>query len=140
MGPIDYVVIEFPDGKPKGEAAPLLLDLVDRGIIRILDLMFVTKDEDGSVAGLEITDLDEHGAGEFVVFAGASSGLLTDEDRQEAGNVIEAGTAAAVIVYENRWAAPFARAVRKAGGQLIAFDRIPVQAVLAALDAAEESS
>jgi hypothetical protein len=137
MGPIDYVVIEFPDGQPKGEAAPLLLDLVDRGIIRILDLTFMRKDEDGSIAGMEITDLDRQGAGEFVVFAGAASGLLTDEDRREAGNVLAPGTAAAVIVYENRWAAPFARAVRKAGGQLVAFDRIPVQAVLAALDATE---
>jgi hypothetical protein len=140
MGPIDYVVIEFPDGHPKGEAAPLLLDLVDRGIIRILDLMFIKKDEDGSVAGLEISDLDSEGADQFVVFAGASSGILADEDRREAGNVIEPGTAAAVLVYENRWAAPFARAVRKAGGQLVAFDRIPVQAVLAALESTEESS
>lgn len=140
MGPIDIVVIEFPDGQPKGEAAPLLLDLVDRGIIRILDLVFITKDADGSIAGIEISDLDSEGAGEFVVFAGASSGILTEEDRQEAGNVIEPGTAAAVLVYENRWAAPFARAVRKAGGQLVAFERIPVQAVLAALDATEESS
>jgi Family of unknown function (DUF6325) len=137
MGPIDYVVIEFPDGQPKGEAAPLLLDLVDRGIIRILDLMFIRKEEDGSVTGMEIADLDSEGAGEFVVFAGAASGLMTDEDRREAGNVLEPGTAAAVLVYENRWAAPFARAVRKAGGQLVAFDRIPVQAVLAALDATE---
>jgi hypothetical protein len=140
MGPIDYVVIAFPNGQPKGEAAPLLLDLVDRGIIRILDLMFIRKDEDGSIAGLEITDLDEEGAGGFAVFAGASSGMLTDEDRQEAGEVLEPGSAAAVIVYENRWAAPFARAMRKAGGQLVAFDRLPVQAVLAALDATEPAT
>jgi len=140
MGPIDCVVIEFPDGQPKGEAAPLLLDLVDRGIIRILDLVFITKDEDGTIAGLEITDLDNKGAGELVVFAGASAGLLTDEDRQEAGNALAPGTAGAVLMYENRWAAPFAKAVRKAGGQLVAFERIPVQAVLAALDATEEKS
>lgn len=140
MGPIDYVVIEFPDGAPKGEAAPLLMDLVDRGIIRILDLMFIRKDADGSVSGLEISDLDSEGAGEFVVFAGAASGLLGDDDRQEAGNVLEPDTAAAVIVFENRWAAPFARAMRKAGGQLVAFDRIPVQAVLASLEAAEQAA
>jgi hypothetical protein len=138
MGPIDCVVIAFPDGQPKGEAAPLLMDLVDRGIIRILDLMFIRKAADGSVAGLEISDLDQEGAGEFVLFAGASSGLLTDEDRQEAAEVLEPDSAAAVIVFENRWAAPFARAMRKAGGQLVAFDRIPVQAVLAALDATEQ--
>ena len=140
MGPVDCVVIEFPDGQPKGEAAPLLLDLVDRGIIRILDLIFITKDPDGTVSGLEISNLDGEGGGELAVFAGASSGILGDDDRREAGNAIEPGTAAAVLLYENRWAAPFARAVRKAGGQLVAFERIPVQALLAALDAAEETS
>ena len=140
MGPVDCVVIEFPDGQPKGEAAPLLLDLVDRGIIRVLDLVFITKDADGTVSGLEISNLDGEGGGELAVFAGASSGILGDEDRREAGNAIEPGTAAAVLLYENRWAAPFARAVRKAGGQLVAFERIPVQALLAALDAAEETS
>jgi len=140
MGPIDCVVIEFPDGQPKGEAAPLLLDLVDRGIIRVLDLVFITKDADGAVSGLEISNLDGEGGGELAVFAGASSGILGDDDRREAGNAIEPGTAAAVLLYENRWAAPFARAVRKAGGQLVAFERIPVQALLAALEAAEETS
>jgi hypothetical protein len=140
MGPIDCVVIAFPGKQPKGEAAPLLLDLVDRGIIRILDLMFIKKDDDGAVAGLEIKNLDREGAEEFVVFAGAESGMLTDEDRQEAGELLEPGSAAAVIVYENRWAAPFARAMRKAGGQLVAFERIPVQAVLAALDATEPAN
>ena len=137
MGPVDYVLIEFPDGQPKGNAAPLLLDLVDRGIIRILDLMFISKDEDGTISGLEISDLDSQGAGEFTVFEGASSGLLGEEDRDEAGNAMEPGTAALLIVFENRWAAPFARAMRQAGGQLVAFDRIPVQAVLASLEAAE---
>jgi len=140
MGPIDSVVIAFPDGQPKGEAAPLLLDLVDRGIIRILDLMFIRKDADGSIAGLEISNLDSEGASELVMFAGAASGMLTDEDKQEAGNLLDPGSAAAVIVFENRWAAPFARAVRHAGGQLVAFERIPVQAVLAALDATEPAA
>jgi hypothetical protein len=140
MGPIDCVVIEFPGGQPKGEAAPHLLDLVDRGIIRILDLIFITKDEDGTISGIEITDLDSEGAGGFMAFSGASSGLLSDEDRDHAGAVIEPGTAAAVLIYENRWAAPFARSLRKAGGQLVAFHRIPVQAMLAALDAAEETT
>jgi hypothetical protein len=140
MGPIDYVVIEFPDGQHRGEAAPLLLDLVDRGIIRILDLMFIRKDEDGSVSGLEISDLDANGASEFRVFDGASTGLLSEEDRDEAGNAVEPGTAALVILFENRWAAPFARAMRQAGGQLVAFGRIPTQALLGALDAAEAKS
>jgi hypothetical protein len=137
MGPVDYVVIEFPDGVHKGEAAPLLVDLVDRGIIRILDLMFIRKDEDGTISGLEIADLDGDGITDYRVFEGASSGLLSDEDRDQAGNVLEPGSAALVIVFENRWAAPFAKAMREAGGQLAAFGRIPTQGLLAALDAAE---
>jgi Family of unknown function (DUF6325) len=140
MGPVDYLMIEFPEGAPKGEAAPLLMDLVDRGIIRILDLMFVSKDEDGTVTAIEIEDLDADGVSELRVFEGASSGLLTDEDREHAGGAMEPGTAAAVLVYENRWAAPFAVAMRKAGGQLVAFGRIPTQQLLAALDAAEAGS
>jgi hypothetical protein len=111
--------------------------LVDRGIIRILDLMFVRKDEDGTVSGVEISDLDGDGVSEFRVFEGASSGLMGDEDRQEAGNILEPGAAALVIMFENRWAAPFAKAMREAGGQLAAFGRIPTQGLLAALEAAE---
>jgi uncharacterized protein DUF6325 len=137
MGPIDYVVIEFPDGEHKGDAAPLLVDLVDRGIIRILDLMLISKGQDGTIQAVEVSDLDGDGVSEFRVFEGASSGLLSDEDRDEAGNALEPGAAAVVILFENRWAAPFARAVRDAGGQLVAFGRIPTQALLAALDAAE---
>ena len=140
MGPIDYVIVEFPDGQPQGKAAPLLLDLVDRGIIRILDLMFIRKDEDGTVSGLEIGDFDGDGKADYMVFQGASSGLLSDEDRDEAANALEPGAAAAVLVYENRWAAPFAKAVRESGGQLVAFGRIPVQALLASLEAAEAAS
>jgi hypothetical protein len=140
MGPIDYVVIEFPDGRHRGEAAPLLLDLVERGIIRILDLMFIRKDADGTVSGVEISDLDADGVSEFRVFEGASSGVLTEEDRDEAGNAMEPETAALVILFENRWAAPFARSMRKAGGQLVAFGRIPTQALMGALDAVEAKS
>ena len=140
MGPVDYVVIEFPGGQPKGEAAPLLVDLVDRGIIRILDLMLIAKDADGTISGLEIADLDGDGVTDLRVFEGASSGLLGEEDREQAGNALAPGAAAIVILYENRWAAPFARAMREAGGQLVAFGRIPVQGLLAALDAAEAKS
>jgi uncharacterized membrane protein len=136
MGPIDYLIVEWPDRQPTGEAAPHLIDLVDRGLIRILDLAFVAKAEDGSVAVLEIADLgDEVEA--FAAFEGASSGLLSDEDATEAGAALEPGTSAALLVYENRWAAPFAAAMRRSGGQLVASGRIPIQAVLAALDAAE---
>lgn len=138
MGPIDYLLIEWPDRQPRGEAAPLLIDLVDRGIIRILDLMFVVKDEDGSVSGLQMADVAAIEGLE--VLLGASSGLLTDEDLQEAGEALEPGTSAALIVFENSWAAPLATAVRSNGGQLVASGRIPVQAVLAALEAAEAVS
>ena len=140
MGPVDYVIIEFPDGQPKGKAAPILMDLVDRGLIRILDLMFIVKGEDGSVAAIDIADFDGDGKLDFAVFEGASSGLLGDEDREEAGNALEPGAAAAVLVFENRWAAPFAKAVRESGGQLVAFGRIPVQALLASIEAAEATS
>src|ERR1700752_4222102 len=138
MGPIDYIVVEWPGRQPTGEALPPPVDLVERGIIRILDLSFITKAEDGSVAGLEISELGNE-VEELKVFEGASSGLLTDEDTAEAAAALEPGTSAAVLVFENRWAAPFAAAVRRSGGQLVASGRIPVQAVLAALEAAEEA-
>jgi Family of unknown function (DUF6325) len=139
MGPIDYLIVEWPGRQPTGEAMPHLIDLVDRGLIRILDLAFIAKGEDGSVAALEIADLgDEVDA--FAAFEGASSGLLSDEDVEEAGNALEPGTSAALLVYENSWAAPLATALRRSGGQLVASGRIPVQAVLAALDAAESAS
>jgi Family of unknown function (DUF6325) len=138
MGPIDYLIVEWPGRQPTGEALPHLVDLVDRGLIRILDLAFIAKAEDGSVAALEIADLgDEVDA--FAAFEGASSGLLSDEDLEEAGAALEAGTSAALLIFENRWAAPFAAAVRRSGGQLVASGRIPVQDILAALDAAEAS-
>ena len=117
---------------------PHLLDLVDRGLIRILDLVFIAKDEDGTVRGLEIAEVGGEVA-ELSIFEGASSGLLGEEDIDEAGGVMEPGTSAALLVFENTWAAPFAIAVRRSGGQLVASGRIPVQAVLAALDAAEEN-
>lgn len=133
MGPIDYLVVEWPDRQPTGEAAPYLLDLVDRGLIRILDLAFIVKDPDGSVSRLEIADLGD----EFEVFVGASSGLLTDEDADDAAAALEPGTSAALLVYENTWAAPFATAMRRSGAQLVAGGRIPTQALIAALDAAD---
>jgi dihydroorotase-like cyclic amidohydrolase len=138
MGPIDYLVVEWPGRQPNGEAAPILADLAQRGIIRVLDLAFITKDEDGTVAGLDITDLGEQVA-ELKLFEGASSGLLGDDDIEEAAKALEPGTSAALLVFENSWAAPFASAVRRSGGQLVASGRIPVQAVLAALEAVEEA-
>jgi Family of unknown function (DUF6325) len=136
MGPIDYLLVEWPGRQPTGEAAPHLIDLVDRGLIRILDLVFLHKDEDGSLARLEISDLGDQ-VEAYADFEGASSGLLSDEDTDEAGSALEPGTSAALLVYENRWAAPFASALRRSGGQLVASGRIPIQAMLAALDAAD---
>jgi hypothetical protein len=138
MGPIDYVLVEWPGKQPTGEAAPYLVDLVERGIIRVLDLAFITKAKDGSIAGMDVKDLGEQ-VEEMKVFEGASSGVLSDEDTAEAAAALEPGTSAALLVYENRWAAPFASAVRRSGGQLVATGRIPVQAFLAALEAAEEA-
>ena len=139
MGPVDYLVVEWPGQQPTGEAAPLLVDLVDRGLIRVLDLAFIAKAEDGSVGGLEISDLGEK-VEELKVFEGASSGLLSDDDISEAGEALDPGTSAALLVYENRWAAPFATALRRSGAQLVANGRIPIQAIVAALDAAEAKS
>jgi hypothetical protein len=138
MGPVDYLVVEWPGQQPTGEAAPILLDLVDRGLIRILDLAFIAKADDGSVARLEISDLGEKVA-DLKVFEGASSGLLSDDDTSDAAEALEPGTSAAVLVYENVWAAPFAAAVRRSGGQLVANGRIPIQAMIAALDDADSN-
>jgi len=137
MGPIDYLVLEFPGNRMTGEAFPLLVDLVDRGVIRILDLVFLRKELDGSVSGLAIADLDGDGALDLAVFEGASSGLLTADEIEDAGSVLEPGSSAGVLVYENLWAAPLAVALRRSGAQMVAGGRIPVQAALAALDAAE---
>lgn len=139
LGPIDYLLVEWPGRQPRGEVAPHLVDLVDRGLIRILDLAFVAKDEDGTVAGIEIADVGGEVA-ELSVFEGAASGLLSDSDLEQAGEVLEPGTSAALLVFENTWAAPFAAAVRRSGGELVASGRIPVDDVLAALDAAEANA
>lgn len=133
LGPIDYLVVEFPQNKLDGTAFPLLVDLVDRGIIRVLDLVFVEKDADGEVHAIE---LHEAASGEVDLsfFEGVSSGLLGDDDIAEAAKALENGSAAGILVFENRWAGPFAAALRRGGGQLVASGRIPVQAILAALD------
>jgi Family of unknown function (DUF6325) len=138
FGPIDVVVIGYPPDAPKtGEAVPLLLDLVDRGIIRVLDALFVQKDADGTFSGFDLAKLDEHTAGDLAVFAGASTGMLNEDDAALVAAEIEPGSAAVLIAYENRWAAPFIAAVRRNGGVLIANERIHVQALIDALDAAE---
>jgi hypothetical protein len=138
MGPVDYMVVEFPGGRMSGDGLPLLVDLVDRKIIRILDLVFIRKMPDGSVVKMDLSRTD--GNKELNVFEGASSGLLDQDDIEAAAAVIEPGSAAGMIVYENRWAAPLATALRRGGAMLVANGRIPVQAILAALDAAERSA
>jgi len=135
MGPIDYIVLEWPKQQPTGEVAPMILDLHERGIIRILDVAFMMKEPDGSVVTLEVGDL-----GDFAAFEGASSGLLGQDDLEEAASVLEPGTSAAVLLWENSWAAPVATALRRSGGQLVASGRIPIQAILASLDAVEATT
>jgi hypothetical protein len=141
LGPVDIVVIAFPADAPMtGEAVPMLLDLVERKIIRVLDALFVVKEQDGTFSGFDAVDLDSKGVGDLAAFEGATSGLLGDEDMATAADELEPGTAAVMLVYENRWAAPFAAAVRRNGGVLVDFQRIPVQNLIASLEAAESAA
>src|SRR3954452_13310702 len=138
IGPVDVVVIGFaPDAPMTGDAIPIFIDLVERGIIRVLDVMFVTKSPDGTFAGFDATDLSDKGVGGFAEFEGASSGMLGDDDLKHAADAIEPGTSAVMICYENHWAAPFVAAVHRNGGQMIANVRIPAEDLMAAIDALE---
>ena len=137
MGPIDYVVLGWPGGVPKGDGTVMgmIIDLVERGVIRVLDVAFAAKDDDGNVVAIDLEHLGSDSP--FAQFEGASSGLLTFEDVTDAADAMEPGTAAAILVWENRWAAPLAVAIRKSGGLLLDSGRIPVQGIIAALDALE---
>jgi hypothetical protein len=135
MGPVDYIVIEWPGRQPTGEVAPMLVELADRGIIRILDVAFLVKDVDGEIATVEAGVFAEDGS--FAGFEGANSGLLGRDDLDEAAAALAPGTSAAVLIWENRWAAPVATALRRSGAELVASGRIPVQALVASLDATE---
>jgi hypothetical protein len=137
VGPVDYLVMEFPGSKMTGEGFPILVDLVDRGIIRILDLVFIQKSADGEVTVLELSDLDDETAGSLSVFQGASSGLLDGSDIGEAANAVEPGSSAGVLLYENRWAGPFVAAMRRSGAELVASGRVPATDVIAAVEALE---
>lgn len=138
VGPVDYIVIEFANGRQlDGTALPLLLDLVDRDIIRVYDLAFVRKGEDGNVEGVEIADLDFGDDLDTELFAAAASGMIGAPDLEDIGAVLEPGTVAAILIYENHWAAPFATALRRNGADLVASGRIAAEDVLAAIDAAE---
>jgi Family of unknown function (DUF6325) len=138
-GPIDFVLLEFPRERLTGEASQALMDLVERGVIRLYDLMVISKDEDGNVEVLEVTD-PTSASGGFAYFAGARSGLLGDDDVTEAAGAMQPGTVAALIVYENTWAIPFVAAARNSGGELIASARIPAPEVMAALEALEPTN
>ena len=141
LGPIDIVVIEYPADAPMtGEAVPIFLDLVDRGIIRVLDVLFVKQNEDGTVSGFEASDLDADSIGDLKVFEGASSGMLGEDEAATVGEMLEPGSVGVMIVYENRWAAPFAGAVRRSGGVLVANHRITAQELMDAIDTADAVS
>jgi len=141
LGPIDIVVIAYPADAPMtGEAVPIVMDLIERGIIRVLDVLFVMQNEDGTFSGFEARDLEADRIGDLKVFEGATSGLLGEEDVATASEALEPGSAAVMIVYENRWAAPFAAAVRRNGGVVIDNQRIPVQDVIDTLDAVEATA
>ena len=139
MGPISYLIVQFPGNKMTGEGLPILVDLVDRGLIRILDLVFITRGDDGSTAVLELNDLDRDDNVEvdLAVFDGASSGLIGESDIAEAANAIEPGSSAGVLLFENRWATSFVQALRKGGAELVAAGYIPHDDLVAALEAAE---
>jgi hypothetical protein len=139
MGPISYLVVEFPGSKMTGEGFPALVDLVDRGVIRILDLLFVTRDLDGTTHAVNLADLDGDGKLDLAIFEGAASGLLDDGDVADAGAVIEPGSSAGVLLFENRWAIPFVSALRRGGGVPVAAGYVPLDAIEASLDAAEGS-
>jgi hypothetical protein len=137
VGPVDYLAVEFPDGQLKGEGLAALIDLTDRGIIRVLDLRVVRKEADGTFTAAAISDFDGDGLLDLAVFSGIESGLLGDDDLADAAELIEPGGAVAVLVYENTWAGPFVSAMRRAGAELISSGRIPAANVIAALEALE---
>jgi hypothetical protein len=137
MGPVSYLVVEFPGNKMTGEGLAALVDLVDLGIVRVLDLVFVMRDTDGSITAMELRDIDGDGELDLTVFEGASSGLLDPSDLEQAGSVLEEGASAAILVFENSWAIPFMRGIRNGGAEVIAAGYIPADDLVAALDAAE---
>jgi hypothetical protein len=139
MGPISYLIVEFPGSKMTGEGFPALVDLVDRGVIRILDLLFVTRDVDGSVRALELSDIDRDGRLDLMIFEGVSSGLLDHSDLADAASVIEPGSSAGILIFENRWATDFVQALRRADGNPVAAGYIPMADIVASLDATESA-
>ena len=138
LGPVDWIVVEFPGSKFNGQIAPALLDLVERDLIRVLDLLVLKTDADGSLEAFELSDLDQGEIGDLRTYESELAMLLSEEDVTSLAAAIEPGSSAGVLVWENTWAAPFASAVRRSGGQLVASGRIPIQALLAAIEADEK--
>ncbi|HEY7591739.1 MAG TPA: DUF6325 family protein [Actinophytocola sp.] len=137
MGPISYLVVEYPGNKMTGEGLLHLVDMVDQGLIRILDLLFATREVDGSLRVAELRDMDHDGELDVAIFEGASSGLLDDSDLADAAAAIEPGSSAAILLFENRWARRFTEALRRSGAELVAAGYVPLDALAASLDAAE---
>src|SRR5205809_2518559 len=140
LGPVDYVVVEFPAGASNftGEMAKELLALVDGGIIRVIDVLILTKSEDGTVEAMELSDIEE--LGELETLEAELAELLAEDDVEHLAAAMEPGSTAGVLIWENLWAAPFASAARRSGGQLIANGRIPMQAIIASIEADEASA
>jgi hypothetical protein len=137
LGPISYLIVEFPGNKMTGEGLPILVDLVDRGLIRILDFRFVARDTDGSMRFIELADIDRDGQFDVAIFDGISSGLLDSSDMADATSVIEPGSSAGILIFENRWATPFTQALRRGNAQLVAAGYIPHDTIAASLDATD---
>lgn len=137
LGPVDYVIVEFPAGAQHftGEMIDELLALIDAGIIRVVDILILSKDADGAIDVIELDDIDD--LGPLEALAAELAELLAEEDVEHLAAAMEPGTVAGVLIYENIWAAPFASAARRSGGQLIANGRIPLQAIIAAVEADE---
>ena len=137
LGPVDFIIVEFPAGERNftGEAADELIALVEAGSIRVIDLLILVKDQDGNIEAMELSDLDD--LGPFQALEAELAEFLAEDDVAHLAAAMDPGSVAGVLVYENLWAAPFASAVRRAGGQLIANGRIPAQAIIAALEADE---
>jgi hypothetical protein len=136
MGPISYLIVEFPGNKMTGDGLQALVDLVDRGLVRVLDLEFVTRRDDGSVAAIAMHELDTGGF-DVSVFEGVSSGLLDQSDFDDARDAIRPGSAAAILIFENRWATTFVEGLRRGGAELVAAGYIPLDDIAAALEATE---
>ncbi len=138
LGPISYLIVEFPGSKMTGEGFAELVDLVDRGVIRIIDLMFITRGEDGTTAVVEIADLDHDGSLDLAIFEGASSGMLDASDAEEAAGAVEPGSSAGILLFENRWALPFVQALRAGSAEVVAAGYVPQDDLIGSLDATED--